>query len=320
MWRVTGSEDAVTGAARSQALRAQRTHPTILWFGPAYGAMELTDGGWLMSDMTTHMPQDVRDGLGWHFRRRALRRSTAEAARESYWEASARLEEERLNDLTVAGRRLRVVRADRFLRHNLSGPEGPRPSDPEEPPKTWPGLRAEDLDGMTAGLLGWGHPPGSEPLLGEHWEAVPDGLMVPEDVTRDARDALTAYPRIVLLPARFAVLEERHGYWSALTSGTAATPSGARDTLANYCELGAPMLLPLTERECAVYREGAQHVRAGHMNDLTVAGRRFRVARVETTVRVGPNGPEPSRPSDYDPQPPLKGETAELRTWNLRDE
>jgi hypothetical protein len=43
------------------------------------------------------------------------------------------------------------------------------------------------------------------------------------------------------------------------------------------------------------------------------------VIRVQTLVRVGPDGPEPVRPSDYDPEPPMTGETAALREMGLID-
>ena len=64
MVTVTGSDGAAlsgdipwstaqtAGSARMEALRAQRTHPATLWFGPAYGVTERTEAGWLMSAMS----------------------------------------------------------------------------------------------------------------------------------------------------------------------------------------------------------------------------------------------------------------------------
>ncbi|MGH3378558.1 MAG: DUF5954 family protein [Actinoallomurus sp.] len=305
----------VSGSARMEALRAQQTHPATLWFGPAYGVMEQTDAGWLMSRMSDGTPQAARDGLGWWFRVLARRRSTGEADREHYWEASARLERERLNEMVVAGRRLRVVRADRFFRYGLAGPEQPRSTDPD----IERARRSRVFDKLTAGLLGPGEEPGSAAMLGERWEAIPQGAMVPSEVTRDARQALTTHPRIALLAPRFAVAEEKDGHWPAQTGAT-PSPHAARRALATYFREIVPVLLEPSEEDLAAYRQAALRLERDRAHQVRVAGRRFRIIRVETAVRIGPDGPEPPRPSDHDPDPPLTGETEELRTWDLIDE
>lgn len=305
----------MAGSARLAALRAQRTHPATLWFGPTYGVMEQTGAGWLMSGMTDPTPQAARDGLGWWFRILARRRSTPEADRREYWEASALLERERRNELKVAGRRFRVVRADRFFRYGLSGPEPPRPTDPDT--DTLPPY--DMFAKLTGGLLGPGEIPGSSALLGERWEAVPRGAMVPADVTCDARRALTSHPRIAMLVPRFAVAEEKGGHWPAQT-GAIPTPHEARRALATYFRELVPVLLEPSEEELAAYRRAAQRLERERVHQIRVNGRRFRIMRVETVVRIGPDGPEPPRPSDHDPDPPLTGETEELRTWDLIDE
>jgi hypothetical protein len=324
---VTGSDGAalsgdlpwsaadVAGSARLEALRAQRTHPATLWFGPTYGVMEQTAAGWLMSTMTDPTPQAARDGLGWWFRIQARRRSTGEADREEYWAASALLERERRNELVVAGRRFRVVRADRFFRYGLTGPEPPRSTDSDTDRAPRPGAHEK----LTAGLLGPGETPGSAALLGERWEAVPKGTMVPAEVTRDAQRALTSHPRIAMLLPRFAVTEDKDGHWPAQTSAT-PSPRDARRALATYFRQIVPMMLEPSGAELAAYRQAAQRLEEDRVHQVRVAGRRFRIIRVETAVRIGPDGPEPPRPSDHDPDPPLTGETEELRTWDLIDE
>lgn len=324
---VTGSDGAalsgdipwsvaeVAGSARLEALRARQTHPATLWFGPAYGVMEQTGAGWLMSGMTDPTPQAARDGLGWWFRVQARRRSTAEADREDYWQASALLERERLNELIVAGRRFRVVRADRFFRYGLTGPEPPRSTDPDIEPEAL--HSSHDL--LTGGLLGPGEPPGSAALLGERWEAVPQGPMVPSEVTRDARRALTTHPLIAMLTTRFAITEEKDGHWPAQT-GAIPSPYDARRALATYFREIVPVMLEPAEDELAAYRQAALRLERERTHQIRVAGRRFRIIRVESAVRIGPDGPEPPRPSDHDPDPPLTGETEELRTWDLIDD
>ncbi|MBC6470997.1 DUF5954 family protein [Actinomadura alba] len=314
------SASAAAGSARLGALRAQRTHPATLWFGPTYGVMEHTDAGWLMSGMSDPTPQEARDGLGWWFRVLARRRSTDEVAREEYWAASALLEEERLNEMVVAGRHLRVVRADQFVRYGLTGPEPPRSTDPDtDTAAGCPGGVRRGVDKLTGGLLGPARTPGSAALLGERWEVVPKGPMVPPGVTRDAQEALTTHPRIVMLSTRFAVAQQEDGYWPAQTVAT-SSPQEARMALATYFDKIAPVMLQPSPAELAEFHKAARLLEREQINQLTVAGRRFRIIRVETVVRVGPDGPETPRPSDHDPDPPLTGETAELRTWDLIDD
>jgi Family of unknown function (DUF5954) len=45
-------------------------------------------------------------------------------------------------------------------------------------------------------------------------------------------------------------------------------------------------------------------------DEVTAAERRFRVARVEEFIRLGPDGPEPPRPTDADAWPPGRGHRA----------
>lgn len=306
---VPWSPPVATGSALLEAWRAQRTHPVVLWFGPVFGVMEQVEAGWRMSAMADPTPQASRDGLGSWFRLVARRRSTSDAAREEFWEASALLERERPDELMVAGRRFRVVRADQFYRYGLTGPEPPRATDPD----TEPGEdRAAAYEKLTGCLLGPAETPGGKALLGQRWEAVPEGPMVPADVTREAHEALTTHPRVAMLPARFAVAEERDGHWPSQTEAT-RSPRAAREALAAYFDKIVPMIMRPSRKELASYQEAAKLLAREPVNQLVAAGRRFRIIRVETAVRVGPDGPEPPRPSDFDPDPPVTGETEELR-------
>jgi hypothetical protein len=280
--------------------------------------MERTPAGWLMDSMTSSTPQDARDGLGWWFRVLARTRSTEEPAREEYWAASARLEEERLNEFDVAGRQFRIARGFRFYRYSrLAGPEPPRPTDPDAEPNR---KRSRKLaDKLTGGLLPAPVAPGSPALLGERLDFVPRGEMVPPDVTRDSVDALTRYPEISLLAVRFAMAERRDkGLWEPRHS-TQESPRGSREVLAMRFDHLDDFEPDVADEDKAAYAEAARRLESETRNQLTVAGRRFRVIRVQTLVRVGPDGPEPVRPSDYDPEPPMTGETAALRKMGLID-
>jgi hypothetical protein len=207
------------------------------------------------------------------------------------------------------------VRADRFFRYGLTGPEPPRPTDPDTDRSAKHGI----FEKMTFGLLGPGEMPGSAALLGERWEAVPRGTMVPAEVTRDAQRALTAHPKIAMLVPRFAVAEEKDGHWPAQT-GAIPSPYEARRALATYFREIVPVILQPADEELAAYRQAARRLERDRVHQVRVAGRHFRIIRVETAARIGPDGPEPPRPSDHDPDPPLTGETEELRTWDLIDE
>lgn len=52
------------------------------------------------------------------------------------------------------------------------------------------------------------------------------------------------------------------------------------------------------------YREAANLLDRERHDEMRVAGRYFRVARVGQVVRLGPDGPEPPRPADADRVPP----------------
>ncbi|HUZ54753.1 MAG TPA: DUF5954 family protein [Streptosporangiaceae bacterium] len=89
---------------------------------------------------------------------------------------------------------------------------------------------------------------------------------------------------------------------------------------ATYFTTMIPATLQPSPQERAAYQDAARLLERERRSQLTVARRRFRIIRVETAIRAGPDGPEPPRPSDHDPDPPLTKETAELRTWDLTDE
>lgn len=306
-------------SARAQELQARQLYPAILPAGFVYGVMEHVVGGWQMDSMQSSTPQAARDGLGWWFRVLARTRSTQEQAREEYWAASALLETERLNTLTAAGREFRIVRADQSYRYSqLAGPEPPRPGDyGPEPAKE----KYRPAEKMTGGLLGRPQQPGSPELLGERWEFIPQGPMVPPDVTRDAVHALTAYPDIVVLPTRFAWAEQGdRALWWPL-HGTSRSPREAQRSLAawlGYHRQTAPA--DTAPADLAAYQQAETRLETEHVTRLTVAGRRYRIIRVQTVVRTGPDGPEPARPSDHDPEPPMTGETEALRGMGLIDD
>ncbi|MYS23889.1 PE-PGRS family protein, partial [Streptomyces sp. SID4948] len=126
---------------------------------------------------------------------------------------------------------------------------------------------------------------------------------VPNDVYDDSRIAARTHPGSLLLPASFMTAEREGGRWRPHSTGTSATPRDARDGLAVHLRVLVPWQKDLTPQEHEVYKRAADHLDAEQPDELDVAGRHFRIIRVERLVRVGPDGPEGPRPSDLDPLP-----------------
>ncbi|MFA1540844.1 DUF5954 family protein [Actinomadura monticuli] len=294
-----------SGSARLGDARARLTHPEVRWYGATYGVMERVPGGWMMSGMERTTPQDARDSLGWWFRGMARDGDVPESVRAEYRRGAARLDGDlpgsgpagdRPDELTVAGRVFRVVRADRFCRFGPDGPEPPRADDPDALPE--PRTR-RDAHRFDHGLLPEAEVPGSAALFGERWEHVPEGPLVPPGATRDARRALGTHPGIARLPTRFALAEEDAGRWPA-HGPFLHSPAAVREHLAAYLDLVVP-LRGASPHDLAACRAAAGRLRDGtRPAEVAVLSRRFRVVRVDYVVRRGPDGPEPPRPSEQD--------------------
>jgi hypothetical protein len=78
-------------------------------------------------------PQSARDSLVSHLRVWIPYELDLEQ-RAVYAAAADKLETERASEVTVAGRRFRIVRVERLARIGPDGPEGPCPSDPNPQP------------------------------------------------------------------------------------------------------------------------------------------------------------------------------------------
>ncbi|MBL1069069.1 DUF5954 family protein [Streptomyces sp. 7-21] len=120
----------------------------------------------------------------------------------------------------------------------------------------------------------------------------------------EAWEARDAYPDIVGQGPLFAVTEqEPDGRWRVLLIDEAA-PQGCRDALASVCRRRAAAAREAGDE--AGYRAwmgGAHTMESEKTDDLTVRDCRFRIARGDMFARLGPDGPEPPRPSDPDPLP-----------------
>lgn len=134
------------------------------------------------------------------------------------------------------------------------------------------------------------------------------------DSDREARRAFDAFPSLVTAGVVFTCLEEVGDRWCILATDY-ETPQEARNGLAH-------IFLVTASRSAADaataerFRVAADVLDWERRDEMTVAGRRFRVGRIERSARTGPDGPEPPRGSD--PQsPPGEGESDEVPSRTL---
>jgi hypothetical protein len=325
--RVTRQDGPIAAFADQEAWLARDRYPDIMGVGVGefFHAREADTGGWELSEHGNSTPQQARDGLGSHFRRRAKAAGDAgdEAAGRVWQAAALRMDHEVVDELRVDGERFRIVRATHFIRMGRAGPEPPRPSDPD------PGEVGEAyrMPSRTKGFM-------VDPFAGT---GLSDGILkldlvrfvgtspgAPPEVARDAARAVVDHPGGVLLPAVFVVSDRQEGRWRLHRPGSShATPQGARDSLSTWLRVMAPFNLELDDAEREEYAQAADAFEAKRTNALGFKGHRFRVTRVERLVRIGPDGPEGPRPSDYDPDPPVEVQVARLKAdgeWEDEDD
>jgi hypothetical protein len=303
--RVTRPDDPVAEIGEVDAWQAREAYPEVRMGAPDYGYAEQADGTWRVIGNGGWAPQGARDLLAAHLGRLAAATDSA-ALQGEYDDAVRRLEGERRDAVTVAGRRYQVFRIERFVRFGTDGPEPPRASDADpfrtgEAYKALSRMRGLVIDpdastGMAEGVARL-----------ELGRAIPIG--VPAAVRADTVRAFGSHPGVVLLPAEFGTSERVGGQWTPDHS-LCATPQSARDLLAIYLTDLAPRLLTpaISDEDRKLYTEAAERLQAYRLNELHVAGRLFRIIRVEQAVRVGPEGPEPPRPSDPDPDLPSEAQ------------
>ncbi len=296
--------------------KARKAYPSTLFAGgPVFGiARERAEGGWkLHPGFAGLAPQDARDALGAYFRTRADRCAADgdETGRAQYTAAAERLDWERLDELTVAGARYRVVRAERFIRMGPDGPEPPRATDPDRTDPAQPPL--DPASDLVVAAPGGAAAPSPGVLRAELLTALRKNGSVPRDVREDSRAAAHTHPGGVLLPATFMAAEREGGRWRPQSTGTAATPRDARDGLAMQLRVMVPWQRELTDEEHELHKRAADHLDTEQVDELDVAGRHFRIIRVERLLRTGPDGPEGPRPSDADPVPPAMVHDRQLR-------
>ncbi|WP_344242060.1 DUF5954 family protein [Actinocorallia libanotica] len=308
--------DPVRALVAQDARRARREYPLTVLAGPMFGVAEELGADWRVITLGEATPQCSRDDLAGHLRMEA--RAAAEP--EPYLAAARVLDWERHDELAVAGRRFRIIRVEQLLRLNLDGePEPPRPTDPD--PRTPPVPRYEVLAAPRHEMQ---DPPGREdPAEAEAAELAvrfAEAVDLPgtdgELVRADALRAELSHPVPVPMIPVFSVAEYLHDGWRSATAAC-PTPQRAREALAEYLQQVAPVVERVDERTRSAYDEAAGRLLAGRLDELAVCGRRFRIVRVEKAARFGEDGPEPPRPSDFDPDPPVEVLALRLRAEGI---
>jgi hypothetical protein len=110
---------------------ARCSHPDGVLLPTAFSIAEETAHGWRpQRAVLCRTPQGARDFLAMDLRVMSpAMRGLAADERAAYAEAAELLDGTRCDEITVAGRLLRVIRVERLVRMGPDGPEGPRPSD-----------------------------------------------------------------------------------------------------------------------------------------------------------------------------------------------
>ncbi|WP_395107441.1 DUF5954 family protein [Actinomadura sp. SCN-SB] len=273
--------DPVAAVTLADACRSIAAYPELVAVGALFTAAERVDGGWQVVCPCDPLPQGARELLADHLE------DTAGAEPP----VTRRLRSgEPLDEVTVGGRRFRLVRIEQLVRTGPDGPEPPRPTDfdPRPGDHRMPRHRPYDRigDGMPAPDFA------TSELLCQLLDAA----------ARAGNEPASAYLTPVRLAPAFTVAERSDGRWRPV-GRLHDTPQRARDSLATYFRHVVPAVEHPGEAELAEYADAATLMAdSTRRNGIAVAGRRFRIVRLERLTLMGPEGPEPPRPSDADPR------------------
>ncbi|WP_330440460.1 DUF5954 family protein [Micromonospora sp. NBC_00821] len=137
----------------ADSVAAVASHPVGVILPTRYAAAESVGGSWRPYSRAVATPQLARDEIAFglrHIEPRLLRLTDDQAA--AYQQAADTLDTNPVDNVTALGRQFRVTRIETLLRMGSSGPEMPRPSDPDpdQPPGARP-ARAKTSNGNTIG-------------------------------------------------------------------------------------------------------------------------------------------------------------------------
>ncbi|GAA0557447.1 DUF5954 family protein [Actinomadura livida] len=271
--------DPVAAVMLADACRALSAYPELVAVGALFTAAEQVTGGWRVVCPCDPLPQGARELLAGHLLDLAASADRA-AARELHAAAQV-LQETAADEVTACGRRLRIVRIQQLVRTGPDGPEPPRPTDLD----TDPGRRFELLpeDGPASDLA-------TAELL----------CQVLDAAAADGSEPSGAFLTPVALAPAFTVAERSERRWRPV-GRLHDTPRQARDSLVTYFRHVVPAVENPGDAALAQFTEAADLMEDDtRRNGIAVAGRRFRIVRVERITLMGPIGPEPPRATDFD--------------------
>ncbi|MBZ4323059.1 DUF5954 family protein [Streptomyces sp. SCA2-4] len=331
--KVRYPEDPVEAVVEADALDAALHVDAVLVRGPLFGVVAQDVGEaprWrVVIPVQDGCPQLSRDGLNSLLWFRAKDEAKDAAERRALLAAVTRLENERVDELTVLGTRYRVVRAEEYTGLGRDGIEQPRPTDPEPAVPNWDrGARDARVDD---GLVLDPEAPVTPAQAAERLALRGldyTGERFPKDVRKDSRKALTTHPDVMLLPPVFRIVERDGQGWKvgggphasahdarksldfALTwfepRRRGLIPWGADDREVDARSVAAQGTDPAAE-ELAEYAQAADRLRSEQrVNQLEAGGTVYRICRARRLLRWGPDGPEGPRPSDAESQPPAQ--------------
>ncbi|MEU8388847.1 DUF5954 family protein [Micromonospora sp. NPDC048843] len=127
----------VSADAYADSVAAVASHPVGVILPTRYAAAESVGGSWRPYSRAVATPQLARDEIAFglrHIEPRLLRLTDDQAV--AYQQTADTLDTNPVDDVTALGRHFRVTRIETLLRMGASGPEMPRPSDPDpdQPP------------------------------------------------------------------------------------------------------------------------------------------------------------------------------------------
>ncbi|MFB4307864.1 DUF5954 family protein [Actinomadura sp. GTD37] len=278
--------DPVAAVMLADACRALTAYPELAAVGTLFTAAEHVPGGWQVVCPSDPLPQGARELLAGRLEDMA---ALAGGAREHELLAAARtLAGEPADEVAAGGRRFRIVRIEQLVRTGPDGPEPPRPT---------------DLDPL---------PPGGAARPVRPYELLPEDGPASDFATAEllcqvldaaaatGREPTGAFLTPVALAPAFTVAERSERRWRPVGRLHEA-PQLARDALITYFRHVVPAVESPAAADVARFAEAAELMEdETRRNGIAVAGRRFRIVRIERITLMGPDGPEPPRPTDFD--------------------
>ncbi|NVI92312.1 DUF5954 family protein [Actinomadura sp. BRA 177] len=275
--------DPVAAVMLADACRALSAYPELVVVGTLFTAAEHVAGGWQVLCPCDPLPQGARELLAG--RLEDLAALAGGAAERELLAAARTVQHEQADEVSAGGRRFRIVRIEQLVRTGPDGPEPPRPTDldPLGAGRAAPAYDLLPADGPASDFA-------TAELL----------CQVLDAAAATGSEPSGAFLTPVALAPAFTVAERSERRWRPVGRLHEA-PQQARDALITYFRHVVPAVESPAEADVERFAEAAELMEdESRRNGIAVAGRRFRIVRIERITLMGPDGPEPPRPTDFD--------------------